>query len=126
MYIRISLMVPKHGQFARAGELLDEIARYCFERPGCLHSYRLGPDEASGVIGRVTVWADQRRADEVLRGGRMLSLRANLDALIRTHSEHGLVAEELSAASSLSAAAALREVQRLLGPDVPADEYHSP
>ena len=117
VYVRISLVVPERGKSSRAGHLLDEIVRYCAEQPGCVHSYRLELDPASGLTGRVTVWSDERHADQAARSNHMLALRAKLNGLVRSHHEHGFAAEDLSHEGPFSSAEAIHEVERLIGGD---------
>lgn len=90
-YIRISLMVPKTNRVAEAGRLLDAVALHCEGQPGFIKGYRLEPSDDSGLIGRVTIWADERNADNVARSERMLALRSALNEVVRkgTHQERG-------------------------------------
>ena len=90
-YIRISLMVPKANRIADAGRLLDSVALHCEGQPGFIKGYRLEPSDNSGLIGRVTIWADEHSADLVARGERMLALRSALNEVVRkgSHQERG-------------------------------------
>jgi hypothetical protein len=90
-YIRISLMVPKANRVGEAGRLLDAVALHCEGQPGFIKGYRLEPSDNSGLIGRVTIWADERNADDVARTERMLALRSALNEVVRkgSHQERG-------------------------------------
>src|SRR5687768_1258517 len=90
-YIRISLMVPKANRIADAGRLLDSVTLHCEGQPGFIKGYRLEPSDDSGLIGRVTIWADEHSADAVARGERMLALRSALNEVVRkgSHQERG-------------------------------------
>ncbi|MSP21441.1 MAG: hypothetical protein EXR66_00180 [Dehalococcoidia bacterium] len=85
-YIRISLMVPKVGLVNDAGRLLDAVSLHCEWQPGFINDYRLEPGDDSGLIGRVTIWADERSADEVARSERILALRSSLNEVVRNGS----------------------------------------
>jgi quinol monooxygenase YgiN len=103
-YVRISLMVPRSGRGTRAGQLLDAVAHYCEGQPGFLKGYRLEQSDNSGLIGRVTVWTDERSADAVAQTDRMLALRAALNEVVRkgSHQERGFWAYDTSAPSEAS------------------------
>ena len=125
-YIRISLMIPKVNRVGEAGRLLDAVALHCEGQPGFIKGYRLEPGDDSGLIGRVTVWIDERSADAVARGERMLALRSGLNEVVRkgTHQERGFWAYDTSdpaESSGRSATAPLeldevmRSVERIIG-----------
>jgi hypothetical protein len=97
-YIRISLMVPRSGRVNEAGRLLDAVALHCEGQPGFIRGYRLEPSDGSGLIGRVTIWADERSADAVARSERMLALRSTLNDVVRknSHQERGFWAYDTS------------------------------
>jgi hypothetical protein len=100
-YVRISLMVPKSGRATRAGQLLDAVAHYCEGQPGFIKGYRLEQSDNSGLIGRVTIWTDERSADATAQTDRMLALRAALNEVVRkgSHQERGFWAYDTSAPS---------------------------
>ncbi len=103
-YVRISLMVPKSGRGIEAGQLLDAVSHFCEGQPGFIRGYRLEQSDNSGLIGRVTIWADERSADAVAQLDRMLALRSSLNEVVRkgSHQERGFWAYDTSAPSESS------------------------
>jgi hypothetical protein len=125
-YIRISLMVPKSGRVNEAGRLLDAVTLHCEGQPGFIKGYRLEPGDDSGLIGRVTIWADERSADDVARSERMLALRSALNEVVRkgSHQERGFWGYDTSnpaessgrhAGSELDLEDVLLSVERIIG-----------
>lgn len=103
-YIRISLMVPRRGREVEVGQLLDQIARACEGQPGFIRGYRLEPGDDSGLIGRVTVWADEHSTDALAMTDHMLALRSALNPAVRkgSHEERGFWAYDTSEPSESS------------------------
>lgn len=125
-YVRISLMIPKARQGTQAGQLLDAVSQHCEGQAGFIKGYRLEPSDNSGLIGRVTIWTDERSADAVAQTDRMLALRSSLNQVIRkgSHQEHGFWAYDTSvpgessgrgADVELTVEAVLRSAERIVG-----------
>ncbi len=110
-YVRISLMVPKARRATEAGQLLDAVTHYCEGQPGFLKGYRLEQSD-KGLIGRVTIWTDERSADAVAQTDRMLALRSALNELVRrgSHEERGFWAYDTSAPGESSGRGAETEL----------------
>jgi hypothetical protein len=127
-YVRISLMIPKSGQAAEAGRLLDAVAHLCEGQPGFIRGYRLERSDDTGRIGRVTIWQDEHSADLMAQTDKMLALRSALNSIVRkgTHQEHGFWAYDTSniaensgrdAGTQLSVEEVLTSVDRIIHGD---------
>lgn len=95
LYLRISLMVPLPSEVNEAVRLLDEVTNFCNGHPGYLGAYVLQQQPETGIIGRVTLWEDEKSATAVAQTAHMLALRSGLNRLlvVGSHKEFGFIAE---------------------------------
>ncbi len=87
-YVRVSLMQPKPGRHAEVKELLDDLAGFFAQQAGFIEGYGLYSSDA--LVGRVTVWEDERSADVAAQNNHVLSVRSrlNTDVEAGSHQEH--------------------------------------
>lgn len=98
-YVRLSLVMPKPGQEARAAGLLDELLDHCRRQPGYETGFRLDPFESGRRLGRLTVWEAKHFADAAANSTHDLSLRSELNLTV----EPGSLEERAFAATVVDA-----------------------
>lgn len=118
LYLRISLMVPLPSEVGEAVRLLDEVTNFCNGHAGYLGAYVLQQQPETGVIGRVTLWEDEKSATAVAQTSHMLALRAGLNRLLvaGSHKEFGFMAERapVTRHSGLSTDDALAAAEQII------------
>lgn len=85
-YVRLSLMVPKHGCAERVSQITDELLDYFSKQPGYVRGYKLTTSDGSGELGRLTVWTSEQEADRVATSEHVLAVRSQLMQLIEEES----------------------------------------
>jgi hypothetical protein len=99
-YVRISLMMPKHGRESELESLLDQLVDYYEQQPGYVTGYRLKNIDGTGRVGRLGVWEDQHSAERAAQTDHDLALRSEVNMLVDegTHEElsfEGVRADEV-------------------------------
>jgi hypothetical protein len=96
MYVRLSLMTPRHGQDRTVAEMMDALVDYYARQPGFIAGYKVlsaedGGGDAGRVLGRITVWRSMEEADAVAQSNHVMSLRSDLMPSIEegSHEERG-------------------------------------
>ena len=95
-YVRLSLMTAKPGHEADVATMIDDLVTFYRQQPGFVTGYKLIAADATGDIGRVTVWRSEADADEAARTDHVLSRRADLAGMTieDSHQERGFHAED--------------------------------
>jgi len=95
LYIRISLMKPRHGKELQVAGVMDDLVAYYAARPGYVAGYKVTDAGITGEVGRITVWKSEEEADAAAQSGHVLARRSDLIPLIEedSHAERSFYAE---------------------------------
>lgn len=95
LYIRISLMKPRHGKELQVAEVMDDLVAYYATRAGYVAGYKVADAVSTGEVGRITVWKSEAEADAAAQSDHVLARRSALIPLIEddSHSERTFFAE---------------------------------
>src|SRR5687767_7924700 len=100
-YVRLSIVKPRRGREEEVGQLLLDLTRYALAQPGCLGAHVLRPEDQSGELGRIAIYASQQDADHVANSAHALSVRSLLhEASEEGYDERAFFTMELNPAAA--------------------------
>ena len=77
-YVRISIARPRRGEEARLEDVMRKLALFAGQQPGCRESYLLRPNDDSGEIARIAIYADEASAEQAASSQTVMSLRSEM------------------------------------------------
>ncbi len=78
-YIRLSIARPRRGEEARLESIMRELTEEVSGQPGCQSAYILRPHDDSGEVARITIYDDEKVAEQHAQSARVLSLRSEMN-----------------------------------------------
>ncbi len=98
-FIRISVVVPKAGNEARVGEILDSLIALYQGKAGFVTAYRLNPGPHAGAprMGRISIWDSVEDTNRMASDQHDQALQAELKTLSDegSHEEHSFEGHEV-------------------------------
>ena len=80
-YIRLSVMKPRPGEAQRMEDFMRKLTALVLEQEGCIESYLMKPDDDSGEIARMAIYADERSAENSANSTPVMALRSEIHLL---------------------------------------------